>query len=151
MQRLHIFRAGRHTPMAGAALDFAAADLAGCAAAYDPARFEAPLVIGHPRLDAPAYGWVAALEEEDGGLFATPRQVDPAFARLVEAGRYKKISASFFRPDAAENPAPGHWYLRHVGFLGAVELAVQGLRPIQFAAAGAGIVTIEFAAVEGWR
>ncbi len=52
----------------------------------------------------------------DGALSATPRQVDPAFAEMVEAGRFKKISASFYAPSASGNPVPGTYYLRHVGF-----------------------------------
>ena len=130
---LQIFRAGRHTAMSGAVLDFSDADLAATAAAYDPARSEAPIVVGHPKTDGPAYGWVRSLSFAEGGLEAEPHQVDPAFAELVDAGRFKKISASFFTPDAPNNPVPGVYYLRHVGFLGAQPPAVKGLRSPEFA------------------
>lgn len=149
MKPIEIFRAGRHTAMSGESLSFGEAELAAAAAAYDPARHEAPLVVGHPQDGAPAYGWVKSLAFADGpaggSLTATPDQVEPAFAELVQAGRFKKVSASFYRPDAAENPAPGAWYLRHVGFLGAQPPALKGLKPIEFAADAAGTVTIEFA------
>ncbi|OYW21050.1 MAG: hypothetical protein B7Z43_11640, partial [Sphingomonas sp. 12-62-6] len=46
----------------------AEADLAATAAAYDPAKFEAPIVVGHPALDAPAYGWVRGLAFAEGTL-----------------------------------------------------------------------------------
>ncbi len=137
---LHIFRAGRQTAMSGATLDFSDADLAASAAAYDPAKHEAPIVIGHPRHDAPAYGWVQSLAVNGDGLAATPHQVDINFAELVSAGRYKKISASFYQPDAPNNPVPGVYYLRHVGFLGAQPPAVKGLKQVEFGDAEEGVI-----------
>ena len=130
---LHIFRPGRQTAMNGLTLEFTEADLAASAAAYDPAKHEAPIVIGHPKHDAPAYGWVKSLATAEDGLQAEPHQVDAAFAELVGAGRYKKISASFYLPDAPNNPVPGVYYLRHVGFLGAQPPAVKGLKAVAFA------------------
>ncbi|MBN8461629.1 MAG: hypothetical protein J0M01_02250 [Dechloromonas sp.] len=139
---LHIFRPGRHTAMSGAALEFSEADLAASAAAYDPALSEAPIVVGHPATDGPAYGWVKSLSFAGGGLEAEPDQVDPAFADMVAAGRFKKISASFYPPASPHNPAPGVYYLRHVGFLGAQPPAVKGLRAPAFAE-GDDAVTVE--------
>lgn len=130
MNTLHpipIFKVGRHTDMSGTTLEITEADLARTVAAYQPARHEAPLVVGHPQHDAPAWGWVAALALVDGTLLATPHQVDPTFALQVATGRYKKISASFYTPHAPSNPTPGVYYLRHVGFLGAQPPAVKGL------------------------
>ncbi|WP_142850983.1 phage protease [Telmatospirillum sp. J64-1] len=141
---IEIFAAGTHTAMAGQTLAFGEADLAATAAAYDPALHEAPLVVGHPRHDGPAYGWVKSLSAEGGKLSAEPDQIDPAFAELVAAGRFKKISAAFYHPDAKNNPKPGVYYLRHVGFLGAQPPAVKGLKPVEFAAGEDGIVEIEF-------
>lgn len=139
---IQIFRPGRHVAMSGDVLDFTEADLAASAAAYDPAKHEAPIVVGHPKLDAPAYGWVKSVAFADG-LEAAPHQVEPAFAEMVAAGRFKKVSASFFSPTSPQNPVPGVWYLRHVGFLGAVPPAVKGLRSPEFAAGEEGVV--EFA------
>jgi hypothetical protein len=137
---LQIFKPGRHTAMSGASLAFSESDLAASAAAYDPAVFQAPIVVGHPKTDDPAYGWVSALAFADGALEASPDQVDPAFAEIVEAGRYKKISAAFYAPEAPNNPVPGVYYLRHVGFLGAAAPAVKGLRSPEFADAEEGVV-----------
>ena len=137
---IQIFRPGRHVAMSGAALEFSESDLAACAAAYDPARHEAPIVIGHPQTDGPAYGWVKSLAFGES-LEATPDQVDPAFAEMVSAGRFKKISASFYQPDSPQNPVPGVYYLRHVGFLGAQPPAVKGLRAPQFSEAETGVVS----------
>ena len=140
---LHIFKAGRRTAMSGLTLDFSESDLAASAAAYDPSKHEAPLVIGHPRHDAPAYGWVRSLAAGADGLHAEPHQVNADFADLVSGGSFKKISASFFMPDAPNNPVPGVYYLRHVGFLGALAPAVKGLKAVEFAADEEGVV--EFA------
>lgn len=151
MQRIHVFRAGSHTPMSGATLAFAEADLAATARAYDPAKHEAPIVVGHPKLDAPAYGWIGGLTAEGGDLFATPKQVEPAFAELVKDGRFKKVSVAFFKPDHPSNPVPGTYYLKHVGFLGATPPAVKGLKPIEFAADDADTLTVEFGEASPWR
>jgi len=144
---LQIFKPGRHTAMSGAELAFSESDLAATAAAYDPALAEAPIVVGHPAADAPAYGWVKALAFAEGGLEAEPDQVDPAFAEMVAAGRFKKISASFYPPESPKNPVPGVYYLRHVGFLGAQPPAVKGLRAPSFAE-GDEAVTLEFSFAE---
>lgn len=138
-KQIEIFRTGRHTAMAGQTLSFGEAELAAMVAAYDPQVHEAPIVVGHPKEDAPAYGWVGALSVAGGVLQAEPRQVDPAFAEMVNAGRFKRVSASFYTPDSPSNPRPGAYYLRHVGFLGAQPPAVKGLKAASFAEA-AGIV-----------
>ena len=132
-KHLHIFKPGRQTAMSGVTLEFSESDLEASARAYDPAKHEAPIVIGHPKHDAPAYGWVKSLAAGADGLNAEPHQVDANFAELVAAGRYKKISASFYLPDAPNNPVPGVYYLRHVGFLGAQPPAVKGLKAVAFA------------------
>lgn len=144
---IEIFRAGRHTDMRGRAFDITRADLADIASRYDPAKHEAPLVIGHPEINAPAYGWVSGLRVADDTLVADTHQVDPAFAEVVNKGRYKKRSASFLLPTAPGNPAPGQYYLNHVGFLGAQPPAVKGLRDAQFAASDQ---CIEFASDHRW-
>lgn len=142
---LAIFRTGRHTAMAGQTIDFTEAHLAATARAYDPAVHEAPIVIGHPNTEDPAYGWVNRVESDGTTLQAQPHQVDPAFAELVRAGRYKKISASFYTPDSPANPVPGVYYLRHVGFLGAQPPSVKGLKQASFADGEDGVVEVEFA------
>ncbi|MEA2755414.1 MAG: hypothetical protein QOJ54_1703, partial [Aliidongia sp.] len=132
MQDFEIFRAGKHTAVNGAVIPFTAADLAGSVAAYNAALHEAPLVVGHPSMDKPAYGWVQSLRVDGDRLIAQPDQVDADFAEMVKSGRFKKRSASFYPPDHPANPAPGHWYLKHVGFLGATPPAVKGLREVSF-------------------
>ena len=130
---IEIFRAGRHLDDAGVAHHFSEADLDGMAASYSPALREAPLTVGHPKDNLPAYGWVKAVARTPAGTLAiTPHQVEPQFAEMVQAGRFKKRSASFYPPHAPNNPTPGKWYLRHVAFLGAQPPAVAGLKDIAF-------------------
>ena len=141
-QQIEIFRAGQHIDDAGVAHLFSEADLAGMAASYNPALREAPLTVGHPKDNLPAYGWVKAVARTAAGALAiTPYQVEPQFAEMVQAGRFKKRSASFYPPRAPNNPTPGKWYLRHVAFLGAQQPAIHGLADVSFkTAAGDGAV-----------
>lgn len=133
---LHIFFAGTHTATDGTSHTFSEADVADMVASYEPSLCDAPLVVGHPKLDDPAYGSVASLSTDGGHVYATPREVEPQFAELVNTGRFPKISASIYLPNTPGNPKPGHHYLRHVGFLGAAAPSLKGLqRPtLNFAA-----------------
>ena len=130
---IQIFRAGSHVGMDGKTYDFTDADVQAIADVYSPATFSAPAVIGHPKHDDPAYGWATAMRVEDGVLVADLERIDPAFADLVEKGRYAKISTSFYAPTSKNNPAPGSYYPRHIGFLGAAAPGCQGLAPVAFA------------------
>ncbi|MBH9326991.1 peptidase [Pseudomonas aeruginosa] len=127
-------------------MEFTEAILQEIAATYDPALSEAPLVIGHPKLNAPAYGWAKGLEVREGMLYAEPHQVVPAFAEAANRKMYKKRSASVYLPDSPGNPVPGKHYLRHIGFLGAVPPAIKGIpdAPFNFAEDD-GALAIEFA------
>ena len=136
---IEIFRPGRHIDDQGVAHNFSDADVDGMAASYNPALREAPLTVGHPKDNLPAYGWVKALARNaDGVLAITPHNVEPQFAEMVAAKRFPKRSASFYPPQAPNNPTPGKWYLRHVAFLGAQPPAIAGLKDIQFSEDDAG-------------
>jgi hypothetical protein len=128
-QAIEIFKAGRHTSDRGEVLEFTAADIQAIANSYAPSVREAPLVLGHPQHDHPAYGWVKGLTATpDGRLLMSTRQVNEQFGEMVSAGRFKKRSASFYPPSHPSNPSPGNWYLRHVGWLGAMQPAIAGLK-----------------------
>lgn len=144
---IQVFKAGRRTARSGEVIDFTEAMLRATARAYNPAKHHAPLVLGHPSTDGPAYGWAQALYTNDGALEAVPEKIDAAFAEWVNTGRANKISASFYPPDHPGNPVPGVYYLRHVGFLGAEPPSIKGLRPPEFADDAAG--TLEFADYDG--
>lgn len=132
-QLVEIFRAGNHISDAGQSLIFSVQDIQDIASNYLPELREAPLVIGHPQTDGPSRGWVKGLQATaDGRLLMAARQVDANFAQMVREGRFKKRSASFYSPTHPNNPRPGKWYLRHVGWLGAQQPAVAGLRDVTF-------------------
>lgn len=93
---------------------------------FNAAEHEPPAVIGHPRDNAPAYGWVENLKTDakNGAkvLLARFKQVVPEFGEMVKNGLFKKRSAAFY-PDGR---------LRHVGFLGSAPPAVKGLADMAF-------------------
>lgn len=147
MKRINIFKTGTHTSSNGATLDFSEDKLQGSAESYSPSVHEAPIVIGHPKDNGPAYGWIKSMEFSEGSLDAIPDQVNEDFAEMVKSGAFKKVSASFYLPDAPNNPSPGNLYLRHVGFLGAQPPAIKGLAPVDFSEEEEGVVEFE----EDWR
>tara|TARA_E500000318_G_scaffold46673_5_gene44005 strand:+ start:2913 stop:4031 length:1119 start_codon:yes stop_codon:yes gene_type:complete len=128
MPAIEILRPGIFTAMSGERHTFAEEDLAAIAAAYNTDLHEAPIVVGHPKSNGPAYGWVKSLKFTGGRLVADAGDIDQDFADLVRAKRFKKVSASFYAADGAGNPTPGTKHLRHVGFLGAMPPAVKGLK-----------------------
>jgi hypothetical protein len=119
---VEIFRAGEHVSSEGVRKAYTESDLDRIAA-YDSSKHEAPVVVGHPASNAPAYGWVGKVWRQGGRLLADFSDVDPDFADLVKSGRFKKRSISLY-PDGT---------LRHVGFLGAVPPAIKGLKDVSFA------------------
>ena len=133
MKQFQIFRAGKHIASNGTELTFSEEDLRAAVAAYDPELHEAPITVGHPKDNAPAYGWVRKLDFSDGVISAEADQIEAQFEEMVQAGRFKKRSASFYTPDSPANPKPGTYYLRHVAFLGAQPPAVKGLKDVNFA------------------
>lgn len=149
MQAIEIFKIGKHTATNGQTLPFDEAMLSAAVKGYDPSLHEAPVVIGHPKDNHPAFGWIDHLElTDDGVVLAHPKQVDAEFADLVEQGKYKKRSASWYLPDSPNNPKPGTLYLRHVGFLGAMPPALKGLKDVSFNESEQGVV--EFGDVSPW-
>lgn len=136
---IEIFKGGRQVDSSGVQHDGdALIDTA--VATFNASEHEPPVVVGHPKDNAPAFGWVKGLKADvvDGvkRLFMLAGDVVPEFEDLVKGGRYKKRSAAFY-PDGR---------LRHVGFLGAVPPAVKGLADLKFEA---GEQYIEFA--DGWN
>jgi hypothetical protein len=123
-------------------ITLAASDIAAIAAAYDPARYQAPVVIGHPATDDPAWGWVVGASADDAGLWLDVELL-PEMANLVRQGRYRAVSVALWTPQAPGNPTPGVWALKHLGYLGAAAPAVKGLAPTRLQNDGAaGAVTL---------
>jgi len=116
-----VFKSGTHTDSNGRTREWSEKEMDEIVSRYKPAEHEAPVVIGHPAQNAPAWGWVEALKRKGGVLYARLRLV-PEFMEMLKKGLFKKRSISLY-PDLA---------LRHVGFLGAMPPAVKGLPDLNF-------------------
>jgi len=133
-QEIEIFRAGSHVSSDGQSITFRPADVQAMAASYSPGLLVAPLTLGHPEDNQPGYGKVQSLRATpDGRLFMRVKDVSAQLAQAIKQGFFKKRSASFLPPNAPSNPTPGKWYLRHVGWLGAEQPAINGLADVSFA------------------
>lgn len=141
---IKILRPGSFTSVEGTKVSFTVADLAQIAASYKPDADPAPIVVGHPKMADPAFGWVGSLELQGDVLVAKPSEIAPSLAEAVKAGHYRKISAQLYQPGDANSPDPSGWYLRHVGFLGAAAPAIKGLGQVSLGD-GAGAITISLA------
>lgn len=147
MKRIHILRPGTFSSVSAGEVTLSKADLIDLAAAFDGGKSNAPIVVGHPKLNSPAFGWIKALEADaSGNVFAVPRDVNPQFAELVKAETYKTVSASLLPPTHKGNPTPGKWSLRHVGFLGGHAPAIAGLEGVEFGAEDGEVLTVELGA-----
>jgi hypothetical protein len=121
MKEFEIFRTGSWTSDKGISKQYTEADLDKIIENYNSGD-PAPIVIGHPQTNAPAFGWIEKIKRVADRLIAVPKQLNDQFVDLVKNGAFKKRSISI-TPDLK---------LVHVGFLGAAAPAVEGLKEIQF-------------------
>lgn len=138
--KFEIFKIGTHTSDKGITKDYSLDDLNFIAQSYNPQEDEAPIVVGHPIDNSPAYGWVSSLEvTEDGKLVADApdEKIHPDFLSAVQEGRYKKRSISL-TPEGK---------LRHIGFLGGAAPAVKGLADIQFSQPSSTVIEFDLDSV----
>lgn len=141
------FSAGDHRDSEGTTNRWTPAHLDTIAQQYNaksdpknPERKMAPVVIGHPKDDSPAYGWIDKVQVKGEKLMAHLSQLNKDFVQALKEGAYKTRSISLY-PDLN---------IRHLGFLGGVQPAVPGLGPFKFADDGSQATTYEFASpVEG--
>ena len=133
-----VFFAGEHTDNSGKTRNYSREDLQQVVDNFTPNK--APLVIGHPKTNAPALGWVTGVRlTDDDRLEVTANNVNVDFAKAVAAKSFPNRSVSLYRTDKGLT-------LRHIGYLGAVEPALEGLG-WQFNGADANPTeTIEFSA-----
>ncbi len=122
---IEVFRTGTHTDSSGNTKEWTRNDLDKIVSQYSERDEDdqAPAVIGHPRSNAPAYGWATQLKREGDLLLAKIKPTAKEFVGWVRDGLYKRVSISL-RPDMN---------LRHIGFLGATPPAVKGLKVPEFA------------------
>ncbi len=121
MKEFEIFRTGKWTSDKGITKEYTEADLDKIVSNYN-SEDPAPIVIGHPETNAPAFGWIDSIKRVADRLIAVPKQLNEKFLDLVKNGSFKKRSISI-TPE---------FKLNHVGFLGAAAPAVEGLKEIQF-------------------
>ena len=129
-----IFKTGEHTDSQGNTKTWTEAELDAIITKYRPGEHEAPAVIGHPKDNGPAWGWVEALKRDGHILYAKFKDLAPEFVDMVKKGLFKKRSISLY-PDMT---------LRHVGFLGAMPPAVKGLPDVAFRDGGGQIIEFNF-------
>ena len=115
-----VFRCGTHIDRFGREVTVTRGDIDAAIASYQ--KDSAPIVVGHPSLNAPAYGWIGAFRRVGDTVQAKASTVADEFADLVKRHLYKNRSLAF---------GPGLKF-RHVGFLGAQAPAVKGLQDISF-------------------
>lgn len=119
---IEILRTGTFVDSSGKERTFTETNLDTIVEKYNPDLHEAPHVIGHPKANGPAFGWVEGLKHEGGRLFAKSKDYIPEFVEMVKKKMFKKRSVSLY-PDGT---------LRHIGWLGAMPPAVKGLSDVAF-------------------
>lgn len=142
---IEAFRAGTHTDSAGNTHTWSEDDVQAIADQYNvsvssdnPNRREAPVVVGHPKDNSPAFGWIQSAKKVKDKLVLTLSQLNEDFVKALREGAYKYRSISLF-PDNT---------IRHIGFLGGAQPAVPGLGPINWSTTDDDVMTFEFSADE---
>jgi len=131
---IEIMRAGIFRDMNERMIAVEADTMRELADSYDEKAGAAPLVLGHPKTNGPAVGWVKSLAVKGDKLVATVGQIPVALRDAVNAGSYRKCSASWYLPKTPNSPNPARHYLRHIGLLGAAVPAITGLADVALAA-----------------
>jgi len=124
---MEIFRAGTHTDANGKTDTYTEDDVQKIADTYNAAvkedsSLDAPVVKGHPKTEDKAFGWIEKLKTDGASLLAKVKDMPEEFKKQIEDGEFKKRSIALTKD----------MRLRHVGFLGAVAPAVEGMEPISF-------------------
>lgn len=126
---LEIFKTGTHTDSQGITGQYSAENLDKIVQNYknrlsETPNSEAPVVLGHPETSDSAKGWVKSLFRRGNSLIAQVDINDKDFVESLRAGNYKNVSIAL---DSDLN-------FIHLGFLGAVPPAVEGLDPLKYSA-----------------
>lgn len=140
MKWCEIFKAGTHIDHSGKKVTVTTADIDKIISNFNEKNPDVPLVIGHPKVNSPAYGWVDKLKREGKTLLATFKDVSSEFAEWVNQGLYKTRSISLYEDNT----------LRHIGWLGAQPPAIKGLASYQFAE-NEEIQIFDFSEVENYK
>ena len=147
--KVPVMKVGKHTAADGKPVTFTEADLDGMIRNFSgdiSKGYRPPVVLGHPKMDEPRYGDCLALERKDGVLFAD-FGVIPELDAQLKKGQYPERSLRL-----AKSMTDGTYHIRHLGLLGVVPPAVEGLPAYQFSAEqdGDAPMTIDFSGSEAW-
>ena len=89
-----IARTGTFTAGNGQTVTLTGEDLDRIVTGFDERERRVPLVFGHPKTSAPAYGWVESFRRMGDVLQARFKQVHEDVKTLVRNGHFKNISIS---------------------------------------------------------
>lgn len=114
---VEMFRAGPQISSTGQKMVFKEEDLDQVVKTYNTKTHEAPLIIGHDADDGTAaLGWVREVWRKGVELWGKV-ELTPKAESLIRDGVFKKVSSSFYLPEAETNPSPGFLSLRHLGLV----------------------------------
>ena len=118
------FRTGTHTDASGNTATWTDKDVKEIAEKGNAQLKDkpVPVVIGHPDDTAPAYGWVEKFKVVGGKVRAKLNQLNESFVNGLKSGSYKGRSISLYDDNR----------VRHLGFLGGSQPAIEGLQPLKF-------------------
>ncbi|PIQ08121.1 MAG: hypothetical protein COW71_13600 [Ignavibacteriales bacterium CG18_big_fil_WC_8_21_14_2_50_31_20] len=133
--KLEIFKVGKHTSSNGLTKDYTLDDLNSIILNHTEPT---PIVVGHPKTNSPAFGWIKNLFIKGESLFAEASDLVPEFLDLVKQKIYKNRSVSLSQLE------DGTLALNHVGFLGGALPAVKGLEELNLNADDVAQIIHEF-------
>lgn len=127
--RIEIFRSGVQTDSAGTTREFTNSDLDQMVETFDQDH-PFPHVFGHPEHDDPALGWATSVSRDGDSLYLDgSRDLQPSFIEAVNSGAYRNRSISVRKTN------DGKFKIAHLGWLGAVPPAIEGMKPLAYKAA----------------
>lgn len=137
---IEILPKGTHTSSNGFKLPVSDRDLDDLVTSYDPANFQAPLIISHDTKGLSdkelghsefAFGIPKKLKRVGDRVKAVFEKVAPEFEQWVRDRKLVSVSPSFYLPNSPSNPTPGKLSLRHIAALGATPPAIKGMTSLQ--------------------
>jgi hypothetical protein len=133
---IEILPKGTHTSSNGFKLPVSDRDLDDLINSYNPANFQAPLIISHDTKGLSdkelgnsefSFGVPKMLKRVGDRVKAVFDKVAPQFEQWVKDGHLLSVSPSFYLPNSPSNPTPGKLALRHIAALGATPPAIKGM------------------------
>ena len=105
-------------------------DLNEIVASYSEVNDKAPVVVGHPKDNSPAYGVINKMEVVGDKLMIHATNMKKKIVKAIKNKQLLAQSISLFPRDHDANPTKGKLHVRHSGMLGGKRGAVHGLEPL---------------------